>query len=85
MHISQLELSEHLYEVCLASYYSVGYMNLHGEGDVESLITTLRLSFACGLLGYHRILEELGLSNAIWWQLSSGCYGDYSRVGEPKR
>ena len=44
----------------------------------------LKLSFSCGLLGYHELLSGGGLSNAIAWQLDSGCYGDYTRVGEEK-
>lgn len=44
----------------------------------------MKLSFSCGLLGYHELLTGGGLSNAVAWQLESGCYGDYTRMGEKK-
>lgn len=48
------------------------------------LMLTLKLSFSCGLLGYHELLTGEGLENLIGWQLSSGCYGDSSRMDEEK-
>jgi len=42
----------------------------------------VKLSFSCGLLGYHELLTWGGLYNAVAWQLKSGCYGDYTRMGE---
>lgn len=41
----------------------------------------MKLSFSCGLLGYHELLTGGGLSNAV---VESGCYGDYTRMGEKK-
>ncbi|KAM7438626.1 hypothetical protein ABFA07_011886 [Porites harrisoni] len=84
MKSSGVTLSDHLQQVCRTAYLAVAYLNFRGGGDPEGLISVLKLSFSCGLYGYHEILEERGLSNVIGWQLSSGCYGDYSKVGEEK-
>ena len=85
MKSSGVTLADHLQQVCRTAYLAVAYLNFRGGGDPEGLISVLKLSFSCGLYGYHEILEERGLSNVIGWQLSSGCYGDYSKVGEEKR
>ncbi|XP_074632286.1 UPF0764 protein C16orf89 homolog isoform X3 [Acropora palmata] len=85
LRISKKDLSDHLQEICAASYHSVMWLNFRESGDPDGLMMILRLSFSCGLLGYHEILEDRGLSNAVWWQLRSGCYGDYTRVGEAKK
>ena len=82
---SGVTLSDHLQQVCRTAYLAVAYLNFRGGGDPKGLISILQLSFSCGLYGYHEILEERGLSNVIGWQLNSGCYGDYSKVGEEKR
>lgn len=78
------KLSDHLDQICTSAYFSVAWQNFQGGGDPEALISILKLSFSCGLLGYHDILEDRGLSNVVGWQLSSGCYGDYTRLGEAK-
>lgn len=84
MKSSGVKLSDHFQHICRSAYLSVAYFNFRGGGGPEDLISILRLSFSCGLYGYHEILEDRGLSNVIGWQLTSGCYGDYSRVGEAK-
>lgn len=85
LRISKKDLADHLQGICAASYHSVMWLNFRESGEPDGLMMILRLSFSCGLLGYHEILEDQGLSNAVWWQLRSGCYGDYTRVGEAKK
>jgi len=84
MKLSGDKLSDHLHHICTSAYFSVAWLNFQGGHDAEGLISILKLSFSCGLLGYHQILEDRGLSNVVGWQLTSGCYGDYTRVGEEK-
>lgn len=78
------KLTTHLQHICTLAYFNNALTQFQGEGDPEDLMLIVKLSFSCGLLGYHVLLTSGGLSNAIAWQLESGCYGDYTRVGEEK-
>ena len=84
MHASGEKLTTHLQHICNLAYYHNIWTQFHEDGvaDPEDLMLILKLSFSCGLLGYHELLTWGGLYNAIAWQLESGCYGDYTRVGE---
>ncbi|KAL9954004.1 hypothetical protein ACROYT_G041491 [Oculina patagonica] len=76
------KLMTHLQHICTLAYFNNAWTQFQGEGDPKDLMLIVKLSFSCGLLGYHVLLTSGGLSNAIAWQLESGCYGDYTRVGE---
>ena len=82
---SGMKLEKHLNDICSLSYYNVEWSSFHGGGDPQDLILVLKHSFTCGVLGFHQLLTDQGLSNAIGWQLQIGCYGDYTRVGEQKK
>ena len=57
MKSSGVTLSDHLQQVCRTAYLAVAYLNFRGGGDPEGLISVLKLSFSCGLYGYHEILH----------------------------
>jgi len=78
------KLATHLQHICTLAYFNNAWAQFHGGGDPEGLLLILKLSFSCGLLGYHELLTGGGLYNAVAWQLESGCYGDYTRMGEKK-
>ena len=79
------DLETHLQHICTVAYFSNAWTQFQDEGGGPmDLMLTLKLSFSCGLLGYHELLTGEGLANLIGWQLSSGCYGDSSRMDEEK-
>lgn len=78
-------LTTHLEHICTLAYYSNAWTQFVEGGDPEDLMLILKLSFSCGLLGYHDLLTRQGLANAVGWQLNSGCYGDSSRIGEDRQ
>ncbi|KAJ7390758.1 hypothetical protein OS493_022316 [Desmophyllum pertusum] len=79
------KLTTHLEHICTLAYYSNAWTQFVEGGDPEDLMLILKLSFSCGLLGYHDLLTRQGLANAVGWQLNSGCYGDPSRMGEDRQ
>lgn len=65
--------------ICVPMYAFVNYMHGEDMDNPDSIGFFFEYSYVCGVLGYHQILMTGRMHDAIGWQLSRGCYGDWTR------